>query len=249
MDEDGRRNASDDVADLAWPEVEARLAAGAVAVLPIGAWSKEHGRHLPLATDGLQAAYYAGAVAAAVDALVWPVVGYGYYPVFTEYPGSVSLSRETFEATVAEILDGIAAAGARRIAVLNTGISTIAPLEGVLATRPARPPIALVNCYAGPRFADAVAAVERQPFGGHADEIETSLMLAIDPGRVRLEHAEPQPTRIVRGRFNRTRSDAPNYSPSGVNGDPTLASAEKGALLLEALIDDVVTAVRRLAGA
>lgn len=235
------------VSDLAWPDVEARLAQGAIALVPVGAASKEHGPHLPLGTDALQAEYYADAVAGALDALAWPVVGYGYYPVFTAYPGSVSLRQETFEAMVAEILDGIDAAGASRIAILNTGISTIAPLEAVLAARASKPRTGLVNCYAGPRFASAVAEVEEQPFGGHADEIETSLMLAIDPRRVATERAVAQPTRIVRGLFNRADPGAPNYSPSGVNGDPTRASAAKGERLLAALLEDVLAAVEALA--
>ena len=96
------------VQDLSWTAVEQRLAAGAVALLPIGAASKEHGPHLPHGTDYIQAAYYAERLAETFDFLIWPVATYGYYPVFTEYPGSISLREETFRAIVAEILDGIA---------------------------------------------------------------------------------------------------------------------------------------------
>ncbi len=227
------------VQDLAWPEVERRLRAGAIALLPIGAASKEHGPHLPHGTDYLQAAHYAAALAGRIDALIWPVASYGYYPVFTDYPGSVSLRAETFTALVGEILEGIAGAGARAAILVNTGISTIAPLEGALNAWRAAMPVRLLNCYAGPRFRAAVAAVEEQPWGGHADEIETALMLAIAPATVHMEHAVAADTHIARGRFNRTDACAPNYSPSGVNGDPTRATRAKGERLLAALLDDL----------
>ncbi len=228
------------VADLAWPEVEARLAGGALALLPIGAQSKEHGYHLPLGTDALQAEWLAGQVSARLDSLVWPTLGYGYYPVFVDYPGSNSLSRGTFMAVVVEVLEGIARAGAGRIAILNTGISTIEPLEAALAQARPDPPVQLVNVYAGPRLADVRRDIEEQAYGGHADEMETSLVLAIAPQLVRMERAVGSPVRIVRGLFNRRDPAAPNYTPSGVNGDPTRASAVKGARLAAALLEDVL---------
>jgi creatinine amidohydrolase len=232
------------VQELTWPGVEQRLARGALALLPIGAASKEHGPHLPHGTDYFQASAYAEHVAEKIDALIWPVVSYGYYPVFTDYPGSISLKAETFKALIDEILAGIEQAGARRIVVLNTGISTIAPLNELLQARTSGTPVQLINCYAGPRFKAAVAAYSEQSFGGHADEIETSLMLMLAPEKVRAELAVAQTTPIVRGMFNHRDPSAPNYSPSGVNGNPTLAKRVKGEGLLAALLDDVVEAIR-----
>lgn len=220
-----------------------RLARGAHAVLPIGAAAKEHGRHLPLATDYLQAQWLAQAVADVRDVAIWPTLSYGYYPVFVDYPGSVSLGRATFIAVLDEILHCMVQAGAQRIAVLNTGISTIAPCAEVLAARATTPPARLVNVYSGARLARARAAIEEQSWGGHADEMETSLMLAIDPESVDMAQATPAPVRFDHGRFNRCDPDAPNYSPSGATGDPTRASRAKGERLLAALLDDVLEAL------
>jgi creatinine amidohydrolase len=109
--------------------------------------------------------------------------------------------------------------------------------------------LALINVYAGPRFARVSSETEKQPFGGHADEIETSLMLALHPETVDMGRAVPAQTPIRRGLFNRTDPLAPNYSPSGVNGDPTLATAEKGRLLAAAMRDDVLESIAALRGA
>ena len=236
------------VQDLSWPAVAERLACGALALLPIGAASKEHGPHLPHGTDYFQAVHYATQVAVHLNALIWPVAAYGYYPAFTEYPGSVSLRRATFVALIDDIIDGIVAAGASRIAILNTGISTTPLLVEVLAARTPGVMMKLVNCYDGPRLRAAIAAVEEQAFGGHADEIETSLMLAVAAGRVALDRAVAALQPIERGRFNRLDPTAPNYSPSGVNGDPTRATTAKGEQLLAALCADIVEAVQGLSG-
>ena len=231
-----------DVAESTWPEVSRRLADGWPAVVPIGAASKEHGRHLMLDTDFQQAQWIAARVRATREVVVWPTVNYGYFPVFVDYPGSISLREETFVALLSDILAGIAHAGAARVVLLNTGISTIAPLESLLRQRAQRPPCKLVNVYAGAEFARVSAALAEQRWGGHADEIETSIMLALAPDRVRLSAARAAPVRITRGRFNRTDPGAPNYSPDGVNGDPTLASAAKGEALLAAMFADVIAA-------
>ena len=77
------------VAELAWPEIAARLADGAIAVLPIGAAAKEHGPHLPLGTDSVQAQWLASTLCAARNVLIWPTLTYGFYPVFVDYPGSI----------------------------------------------------------------------------------------------------------------------------------------------------------------
>jgi creatinine amidohydrolase len=133
------------LADLTWPEVEARLARGAAAVLPLGAACKEHGRHLPMGADALQAEWLSRRLAERADVLVWPVLSYGHYPAFIDYPGSCSLSPETFRSLVREILQDILRHGTRLAVVLNTGISTIAPLERAAADLPARDRVVLMH--------------------------------------------------------------------------------------------------------
>ena len=236
------------VAQVPWPQVEERLNNGATAVLPIGAASKEHGYHLPNQTDFVQAEWLAIELAKRLQVVVWPTLSYGFYPVFVDYPGSISLSRQTFKMVVKEILGGIFRGGAKRAAILNTGISTIAPLRAAIADLPEAGAIDLIDIYSGPKFGEVMAAVEEQGFGGHADEIETSIMLALNPAAVDMARAVAAVTPIKRGMFNRTDPAAANYSPSGANGDPTLASAAKGRRLTEALLEDVLNRLTVLAG-
>ena len=117
-----------DVAGLTCDRIGQQLRNGAAAILPIGAGAKEHGFHMPMATDQVFADYFARALAKKIDALIWPTLTYGAYPAFVSYAGSVSLSDEAFQAVVTEIADALVDFGARRVLILNTGLSTIAPV-------------------------------------------------------------------------------------------------------------------------
>jgi creatinine amidohydrolase len=237
------------VAQLRWPEVEQRIAAGAVAVLPVGAACKQHGRHLPMNADFLQADWLAKALVQRADVLVWPIVGYGHYPAFSDYPGSVSLAGETFESMVEEILSDIRRAGVPGVLILNTGISTIGPLQAAADAIPKDIRITLANVYQGARCRSVMATIEEQPCGGHADELETSILAAIDRAHVDMDKAEAWtvPAMVGRGPFSRRDPNNPRFSPSGVWGDPTLASEEKGRRLLTAIVEDLLAAVEATA--
>jgi creatinine amidohydrolase len=228
------------VEHLPWDEAARRIARGAAAILPIGAAAKQHGLHLPLDTDRIQAERLSSELAADVDALVWPALTYGHYPAFVEYAGSISLSAATFEAVVAEIASGILGHGCRALFVLDTGISTLTSVERALARLDAGHVLHL-KIHDGPRYRRAVAGLARQGHGSHADELETSLMLALAPERVDMSRAEASPmiAQAMPGRLTQTDRTSPNYSRSGSFGDPTLATLEKGEALLAAMREDL----------
>ena len=120
------------VENSTWQQVQRALDDDLLCLLPIGASCKEHGPHLPLNTDLVQANWIAEQLALSFKAIVWPVVSYGYYPAFVEYPGSWSISEKTFVECVVDIIESIAKHGRNKIVLLNTGISTIKPLEEVV---------------------------------------------------------------------------------------------------------------------
>jgi creatinine amidohydrolase len=234
-----------EVAGLTWDRVKNRLAAGAAAILPIGAGSKQHGLHMPMATDQLFAEYFSKALADRIDALIWPTLSYGAYPAFVAYAGSVSLSSPTFQAVVTEIANALLEFGARRVVILDTGLSTTAPIAAAIARTREPSVVRHVKLFAGPRFETTAAALKQQPYGTHADEVETSLMLAIMPELVDMVRAEPMPfspAGPARGKLSPDDPSAANYAPSGSFGDPTLATAEKGSRLLAAMLEDMMEA-------
>jgi creatinine amidohydrolase len=235
------------VSQLSWDQVAARIEAGATAVLPLGAGAKEHGFHLPMNTDQIQAEWLASRIAGEIDALVWPTLTYGYYPAFVNYAGSVTLSAKTFKAVLCDILTGLIGFGLRDVLVIDTGISTIQPIAEIIAAPEFAGKAHHLKVHEGPRYAKAVAELSQQASGSHADELETSRMLALAPGLVDMRKAEPQPPGKGGGRAPLTPFDAAsiNYSPSGSWGDPTLATRDKGDALLAAMAEDVMEMARR----
>jgi creatinine amidohydrolase len=225
---------------LTWDEVARRIGLGAVAILPIGAAAKQHGFHLPMNTDRVQAEWLAARMAERIDALIWPCIGYGYYPAFAEYAGSGGLSAPVFEELVREIASGILGYGCRALLVLDTGISTRAAVERALTRLESRATLHL-EAYEGPRYRRAAERLAGQSHGSHADELETSVMLALAPDLVDMSRAEASPAveHETPGRLTPTDQASPNYSRSGSYGDPTLATRTKGELLLAAMIEDL----------
>ena len=146
---------------------------------------------------------------------------------------------------VAEIADALVGFGAKRVLILDTGLSTIAPVAAAIGVfrEPSR--VRHLKVFTGPRFEATVHALKQQPYGSHADEMESSLMLAIAPELVDMARAEASPFSPggpSPGALSPDDPASPNYAPSGSFGDPTLASAEKGERLRTAILDDLFDA-------
>ncbi len=235
--------------DVSWPEAEAVLTSDRVVVIPLGAGSKEHGPHLPLGTDEIQADAYAQALLAARPVALLPTLSYGYYSKMLEYPGTTTLSLETLRDAVVEICRSIALHGPRRFYVLNTGVRTtdaLAPAAAALAKE------GVLMRFTDLKTAghDAIAALERQAYGSHADEIETSVMLYLAPELVHMERAVADGAHPNDGPLTRDpKNAAGHYSPSGVFGDPTLATREKGEKIFAAVAAAMVADVDALSRA
>ncbi len=226
---------------LSWNQVASRIANGASAILPVGAGAKEHGFHLPMGTDRIQAEALAARLSGQIDALIWPTLSYGYYPAFSEYAGSCCLSAATFEALIADITTALLGYGCRAVFVLDTGLSTVSPIARALA-RVASERTCHLRIHDGRRYRATAERVALQEFGSHADELETSLMLALAPDAVDMTLAEASPVagRDTSGPLTPFDTESPNYSASGTFGNPTLATRAKGELLLAAMADDLV---------
>ena len=207
--------------DLTWQEAKVRFDGGAVVVVPVGATSKAHGPHLPLKTDALTARALAQRLIERLPVVAAPVVGFGFYPAFTAFAGSQHLSADTFKALIRELLGNLRGHGVRRIAILHTGVSTETPLDQVAGElgEVVVLHMRLLGTKAEPLFDNRD--------GGHADERETSVTLALDPRSVRMARLAPE------GDFETTAA----------TGDASRASAFKGERLLAARVDDMVAAL------
>lgn len=233
---------------LSWDEAEHILTPDAVVIIPLGAESKEHGRHLQLNNDFLMAEYLKKRVLASAPptVVVAPTINYNFYPAFLEYPGSTSLSLDTARSVITDIVHSLARYGPRRFYILNTGISTLKPLAQAAADL-AKDGILLH--YTDLTKDDPVEKKLRQSGGTHADEIETSMMLYIAPETVRMNRAARDLNSHQPGGLTRDPHGKGTYSPTGAWGDPTLATREKGQAVVESLVSTILKDIADVAGA
>ncbi|MDH3713290.1 MAG: creatininase family protein [Gammaproteobacteria bacterium] len=175
--------------------------------------------------------------------LIAPALNYHFYPAFTDFPGSVTLSCNTAAALTAEICESLASFGARRFYCLNTVFSTLQPLE-LVRQRPAGSGLLFTYTDLALLLDPVAAQIAEQPGGTHADEVETSMMLHIAPQRVDMQSAvcDYHPGRGL----GRSRVPGKAYSPSGVYGDATLATAEKGKQFVAAVVSGLLADVDNL---
>jgi len=231
---------------LTWVEAEKAFKKYPVVVIPLGARTKEHGPHLPLNNDWIMAEYLTKRVSEQVQAIITPTLQYGYYPSFTEYPGSVTLSLETSQKMMEEICLSLSRYGINKFYVLNTGISTnyaLKPAKESLASKGIT--LWYTDLYEAEAETDELL---EQEGGTHADESETSMMLYIQPEIVDMSLAVKD-YHPLEGRGLTRDSDnkaAGVYSETGVYGDPTLASVEKGEAIVESLIQYIVDDLKKL---
>ena len=231
--------------DLTWVEAEAALKPGTIVVIPIGAGSKEHGPHLRLKNDFLLAEYFKQRILASADVVIAPTVNYHYYPAFGEYPGSTTLQLETARDVLVDICRSLARYGPRRYYALNTGISTLRPLKlsaEILASE------GLLFRYTNLHEvgAEVEKKIKKEEGGTHADEIETSLMLFINPGTVTMSKAVKDYHPSEGSGLTRDPKKPGAYSASGIYGDATLATREKGELMANAMVEGMLHEIEGL---
>jgi creatinine amidohydrolase len=230
--------------DLTWYEAEKALTPNTIVVIPVGAAAKEHGPHLKLKTDWMMAEYVKTRVCALADVVIAPTIPYSYYPAFTEYPGSTTLRLETARDLMVDICRSLARFGPRRFYALNMGISTLRALKPAAKILAAEG-IVLRYTDLNELLEPTDKAISKQEGGSHADEGETSMILYIDPSAVDMAKAVKD-FNPDQGRLTRNPKGKGTYSPTGIWGDPTLATREKGERYVEALVAGVLKDIESL---
>jgi creatinine amidohydrolase len=216
------------LADLTWPEAGQRARAGAVLAVPLGS-TEQHGPHLPLSTDtDIAVALCERLMTARDDVLVAPALAYGSAGEHAGYPGTLSIGQDALELLLVELGRSAAETFDHLLLVSAHGGNA----ESV--TRAAR------RLRAESR--DVHVFMPKWDGDPHAGRPETSMLLALTPGRVRMDRAIPGDTRPLTEIWPLLRAGGVRaVSDSGVLGDPTGACIGEGA----ALLDDLAAALLR----
>lgn len=217
-----------DAGSATLPEIKAFVARVPYAILPVGS-TEQHGPHLPISTDTLIAETIAMATAKRSLGLVLPAVPLGYAWVWRDVPASLTLGFDTYVDVIHDTVESLSWWGVKAVYVMSGHGANPQVIKHALRERiHGRIDVkVLYGMYGG--LKEMMAEAETKSWHGdlHAEEVETSLMLAIAPHLVRMDLAAadypPAPAD-----YGQSELSMGHLMRSGVFGDPTRATAEKG---------------------
>jgi creatinine amidohydrolase len=244
---------------LTWTEIQAMPdKANVVIIQPVGA-IEQHGAHLPLIVD---AAIGAGVLGKALEKLdlhipayALPMLYYGKSNEHWNFPGTITLSAQTLLAILIEIADSIYRAGFRKLVLMNSHGGQPQVIE--IAARDIHikyPDLIVFPLFAWrvPNITNELLTEKEQQFGIHAGDAETSLMLSILPSQVKMEKAVAEYPDLPTDTLLSMEGNLPfawvtkDLSKTGVFGDPTVATTEKGSRILDSLSDGWVQVIQEI---
>ena len=225
-----------DSARASWQEIDA--ARGLIALLPVGAL-EQHGPHLPLDTDTVLATGVARRIADRIGGWLLPAIGYGEAWSAEGWPGTISLSADTLRRSIEDIAHGMKRIGVAGVVTVNGHFGNRAPIAAAHYPLPA-----LHLDYPGLEEAAAefCASAPAGPGFYHADEVETSMMLALAPEAVRMERAVAEYP-VFPADFGTRPMQLREFNSSGVFGDPRAATVATGEKIIDRIVRDSLSLI------
>ena len=226
-----------------------------IAVLPVAA-TEQHGPHLSLSVDTVLVDGVVKAalprLAAELKVLFLPTQAVGLSPEHARFPGTLTLKNETILRLWTDIGESVAAAGVKKLVLFNAHGGNVSVMDLVARDLRARLDMLVysVSWYTLPlldaqgRDVNALFPAEEHRFGIHAGDIETSMMLALDPAHVEMDLARNfASTSQVRaqqfdilgnGKSAKLGWQMQDYNPAGAVGNAAAATADKGRAVVDA---------------
>jgi creatinine amidohydrolase len=219
------------LAELSWPEVQARAAEGVMLAVPLGS-TEQHGPHLPLATDtDIALALCSRLARERYDVLVAPAVPYGSSGEHAGFAGTLSIGQAATETLVIELVRSATETFSQVLLVSGHG-GNAGPLGRAVATLRAE-------------SRDVLLFAPRWDGDLHAGRTETSLQLLLQPWLVAYERAAAGDTRTLDELMPELRAGGVRaVSRNGVLGDPAGATAAEGRAVFERLVGQLCAQVQ-----
>lgn len=214
--------------------IDDRLDSRPIVVVPVGSW-EQHGPHLPFDTDTVIAVELVRRATVAITdtpTMVAPAITFSASGEHSGFPGTISVGTDVTAATLVEVArscdwaDGVVFVNGHggNAEALRTALDVITS-EG--------------------RRVIAWSPTSTDPTDTHAGYTETSVMLAIEPHRVRMDLARAGNTSPIRDLLPALREHGVRaVSDNGVLGDPMRASVDTGRAILDEWTRSLVDTVR-----
>ncbi len=240
---------------LTWAEMNDAIAAQKLIILPTAS-TEQHGRHLPLDVDLFLCESVCLEVGrrAADQVLVLPPIAFGLNLHHIDFPGTIHIEPDTFMAFCLNITKSVAYHGFQKILLVN-GHGSNTPMIDLVARKTVLETKSLCFATNYPSFLlKAFEPIRETEVMAHADEFETSLYLHLAPERVKMELAVEDNDRMGQYVSSDSTSNYPvrfndfwgRWTNTGVHGNPTKATAEKGRIIFEAAVAGLVNLIDEL---
>lgn len=244
-----------------WTQTEDQT--GKVVVVPIGSL-EQHGHHLPMLTDSMIGTEIARRAEAELGeaALFTPMLWVGASDHHLGFKGTISLGNDLYISVLVDILESLIGAGYRKILLLNSHGGNITPgrmaMYEVQLRHLDKPDLWISLATWFTIAAEQIAALEalEQKAVTHACELETSMIMHLRPELVDLTAARGTtisfdsafyvPDFGAPSRVDVARS-FDQLSVTGAFGHPEVSTPEKGELLFDTAVGEVVAFVREFA--
>lgn len=241
---------------LTWKEIaQMPNKENVVIIQPVGA-IEQHGLHLPVAVDSAISVGVLGKalsqLASDIPAYALPPLYYGKSNEHSGFPGTITLSAGTLLAIIKEMAASIYASGFRKLVLMNSHGGQPQIME--IAARDLHqehPNFAVFPLFTWrvPHIAGDLLTAQEQEYGIHAGDAETSIMLALLPEQVKMEQAVKEYPQVPKDSLLDMEGKLPfawltkELSQSGVMGDATAATKEKGDRILQSVADGWVKVI------
>lgn len=234
---------------LTWTEIEQmKDKENVVIVQPIGA-VEQHGPHLPIIVDAAISmgvlGKALGQLEANIPAYALPCLYYGKSNEHWHFPGTITLSAQTLLSVIREMAESIYRSGFRKLVLMNSHGGQPQVME--IAARDLHQEyedflVFPLFTWRVPHVAGELITAEELEYGIHAGDAETSIMLSLLPEQVKMDKAVKEyPHRLPKDSLLSMEGKLPfawltkELTRSGVMGDATVATKEKGDRLLESV--------------
>lgn len=242
---------------MSWVDCKAALEETDLIIVPIGA-VEQHGPHLPLGTDWMNAGYAAVKAAERCGVVVAPTIKVGVSQNHMDFPGTITLRPQTFIELIIDFCRSLAVHGFRRFILFNCHGGNNAAIDvAVINLRREFPKHIFGHAYAG-RLKKAADFCLEDETKYHADEGETSRMLVTAPELVHMERAVHEIPKSKSGLYPFKGSDfstqqaffglprTKTCTQSGVFGNAQIATSEKGKIIHTAIIDGLCALIEKM---
>ncbi|WP_245917479.1 creatininase family protein [Bacillus canaveralius] len=210
-----------------------------VAILPIGA-TEQHGHHLPLGVDIFLAEGISQKLSERTGAILLPSMPFGYSWVWRDIPGTISLQQHHVEAVIKDVAYSVARYGVKMLVLVNGHDANNTSMKYAARELMDELDIPVIYLFY-PNLNEIMEEhCETPSWHGmvHACEFETSLMLALKPELVDMSKAVSEyPCKPML--YGKSTISLGDLSKSGVYGDATKASKEKGEKMLKIFVDEM----------